>query len=233
MVFKMVCPKRVSCQLNYMQPLSLVFLYLEKLLDFLFPTECVVCGTPGPDLCESCTADFGWPKPRRKRDRWKTSLWNYRDGNVERLVRHIKSRPNRRVAAAVARIFSERILNRPADPGSWVVVPVPVSGRRMRERGYNQSELIARPVADAFGFRMERGALVKFRHTAKQGTSKSREERETNVAGSFAVGNANAVAGMSVILIDDVTTTGSTLSEARKTLLAAGARSVMAWTVAN
>lgn len=218
---------------GYSKGMGTLFPYLEKLLDLLFPTECVVCGIRGPDLCESCTADFGWPKPRRKRDRWKTSLWNYRDRNVERLVRHIKNRPNRRVAAAVARAFSERVLNRPADPGSWVVVPVPVSGRRMRERGYNQSELLARPIAEAFGFRLECGALVKFRHTAKQGTSKSQEERKTNVAGSFKVGNADAVLGMNVILVDDVTTTGSTLSEARKTLLAAGARSVMAWTVAN
>ncbi len=216
-----------------MNAVSLLFLYLNKLLDILFPTECIVCKTPGPDLCASCISDFGWPKPCRKKDRWRTSLWNYRDTNVERLIRSIKNHPNDRIAKIIAKLFSERILNRPSDFTSWIIIPIPVSQKRFRERGYNQSELLARPIAEQFTFPVITRLLVKSQHTKKQGTSSSREERAQNVTGSFAVRNELIIKDKNIILVDDVTTTGSTLSEARKTLLAAGARRVIAWTIAN
>ncbi len=216
-----------------MSKTRLVFFYLHKFFNILFPTECLICETRGSDLCESCILDFGWPKPRRVHDRWRTSLWNYRDKNVERLVRSIKNQPNTRIAVIIAQLFSIRILNRPLHPNLWIVIPIPISRKRFRERGYNQSELLARPIAKEFGFSYITGILIKSHHTIKQGTSRSREDRTKNVTDSFTIKNPLLIQRKNIILIDDVTTTGSTLSEARKTLLAAGAQRVIAWTIAN
>ena len=206
---------------------------IDGALEFLFPAHCVACDAKGPDLCAACIQDFRWPKPRKKDKKWITSLWNYRDTHVEQVVRHIKRLPNRRIALIISVIFAERILNRPSDAGSWIITPVPISGKRFRERGYNQAELLARPIARAFGIELALGNLVKVRHTAKQGTSRSREERQKNVTGSFALQNPLLILGKKIIVVDDVATTGSTLREVRKILLDAGAAQVLAWTVAN
>lgn len=200
-------------------------------MNALFPLACIVCDKEGPDLCDACIVDFKWPKPTKIP--WITSLWNYRDPKVERVVRHIKNLPNGRVTGIIARLFSERILNRPADPESWAIVSLPIGRKRFRERGYNQSELLAQPIAQAFGFPYLSNVLIKARHTAKQGTSKTKEDRLANVVGAFAVKKPELILNKNIILVDDVTTTGATLSEARKALLLSGARRVLAWTVAN
>ncbi len=211
--------------------ISLLIQGISWILNILFPVACIVCDKEGPDLCADCIGNFKWPKPTKIP--WITSLWNYRDPNVERMVRHIKNLPNGRIACIIAGLFSERILNRPENPESWVVTSLPISRKRFRERGYNQSELLAKPIAQTFGFPYLPDVLTKARHTAKQGTSKTKEDRLANVVGAFTVRKPELILNKNVILIDDVTTTGATLSEARKALLLSGAARVIAWTVAN
>jgi competence protein ComFC len=206
---------------------------INYLFNLLFPTECISCGISGPDLCAQCIKDFGWPKPRKKNVRWITSLWTYRDGRVEKIMRHIKNMPNERAVEIIANLFAERILNRPTDSDQWIIIPIPISNKRFRERGYNQSLLLARPIAERLDIFLETTSLVKIRQTKKQGTSKSKEERLENVRGAFGVKFPERILRKKILLIDDITTTGSTLAEARKALLLAGATKVLALTVAN
>ena len=74
---------------------------------------------------------------------------------------------------------------------------------------------------------------MKIKNTKKQGMTKSKEERIANAVGSFGINNLETIAYKNIIIVDDITTTGSTLAEAHKTLIDAGAINVMAWTVAN
>lgn len=201
------------------------------LLEALFPIQCLACGAQGPDICDRCVR--GLKPAKRQRYEWLLSLGNYRDPGIRKIVWHIKRQPNRRAAAIIGRTFSERIGNRPRDPDQWTFVPIPITRKRFRERGYNQCELLARALGRIFGIPVMARCLRKTRNTPKQGMSKSREKRRENIRGSFAVTDADAVTGRNVILVDDVTTTGSTLAEARGVLLAAGAARVLAWTVAN
>lgn len=211
--------------------MKLIGLLLNKLLDLLFPLECLCCGKEGFDLCATCLENL---KPAKKQNfPWIISLGNYHDEAMKNILWHIKKQPNRRAASVIAQAFSDMILNRPTDPSLWIFIPIPINKTRFRERGYNQSELLAKPLGKLFGFPVSIKTLIKIKRTKKQGTSKSKEERLQNIAGSFAVKNNTHIVGKNVILVDDVATTGSTLSEARKTLLAAGAKRVMAWTVAN
>ncbi len=206
---------------------------LSELFDLLFPIECLGCGEIGRDICDRCIHEFR-PAKRQHYD-WLLSLGNYRDPTIKKILWHIKKLPNERAAGIIAKVFARTILNRPHDPTEWTFVPIPITRKRFRERGFNQSLMLAQALGAAFDLPVTTQCLVKHRETPKQGTASSRAERKKNVIGSFRVDTSHTglIAGKNVILVDDVTTTGSTLAEARSALLEAGARRVLAWTVAN
>jgi ComF family protein len=112
-----------------------------------------------------------------------------------------------------------------------VVLPIPLGRSRLSQRGYNQASLIARPIAMALQLTYAPRALVRWRETRSQ-VGLSREQRRDNVTGVFRA-RSKVVRGRAVLLIDDVATTGSTLSSAAEALLAAGAVQVHAFTAAR
>lgn len=112
-----------------------------------------------------------------------------------------------------------------------VLVPVPLHSRRLRSRGYNQSALLAREIGRRASLPVVEDHLVRTRNSRPQVDVASREERRANVAGNFAC-DAD-VSGLAVLLIDDVATTGSTLSECAYSLKEAGASTVNALTLAR
>ncbi|MDB4984603.1 MAG: competence protein competence protein ComFC [Patescibacteria group bacterium] len=208
---------------------------LEKILSFLFPTNCIVCNTEGPDICTKCLMSFEESKPSNYD--WIVSVWNYRDPNVEKVMRHIKNYPNKRVAEIFStKLFSDlKKYNESSNEKlrDVILVPIPIGRARFRQRGYNQSLLLARPLASLLHRKIDRGILVKAKQTKKQGTTKNKSERIHNIEGSFQVMHAKKIKNRDIVLVDDITTTGTTLFEARKVLLAAGAKNVIAITVAN
>ncbi len=115
-------------------------------------------------------------------------------------------------------------------PGE-VITPAPMHGRRRRERGYNQAELLARRVAERNGLRYEKGLLSRTRHVEPQASSESADQRADNVAGSVAVASGHDLNGARVIVVDDVSTTGSTLDVCAAALKQAGAASVWGLTL--
>ena len=106
------------------------------------------------------------------------------------------------------------------------IVPVPISRKRREERGYNQSELIAKTLGDFYGLPVVSG-LVKHKHTEAQ-SSLSREERIRSVQGAFSVKDSSAVKGKRLLLTDDIVTTGATLCACAEALYDAGALEVRA-----
>lgn len=182
--------------------------------------QCARCGQPslldgGP--CRFCA---GWPAAL---GRVRSAVWL--DDGARRAVHRLKYGGWWRVAEPLAAAMRRLI----APGGDPLLVPVPLSARRTRHRGYNQAERLARALATAGGWRTEPGLLVRRRHTATQ-TALSPEERRSNIAAAFSA--PGPVAGR-VILVDDVLTTGATLSEAALTLAEAGAGSVEAVTFAR
>jgi ComF family protein len=120
-----------------------------------------------------------------------------------------------------------RIWSPPVD----AIVPVPLHGSRRRSRGYNQSELLARELAHLSGLPLERDVLRRVRNTRPQTEQPDAASRRLNVAGAFGPGKAPPSG--SILLIDDVTTTGSTLEACARVLLANGAAHVYALTFAR
>ena len=121
----------------------------------------------------------------------------------------------------------ERILAHPFD---WLV-PVPLHAARMREREFNQADVLARLIADAHGERVLH-ALRRIRYTTTQ-TRLDREERMQNLRNAFRVRHSRTVSGSHLILVDDVFTTGSTVDECARVLKESGAASVRVITVAR
>ncbi len=117
------------------------------------------------------------------------------------------------------------------EPVPDLIAPIPLHPRRRRRRGYNQSELLARPLAEAVGVPFSATALRRTRHTPPQ-VGLGPEARAANVQGAFDA-TAQEVAGRAILLIDDVLTTGATMTAAAAALLAAGAASVSAYCLAR
>jgi ComF family protein len=112
-----------------------------------------------------------------------------------------------------------------------LVVPVPLGKQRMKERGYNQVGLLARPLAGLLGWRYTPQALVRTRETRSQ-VGPSPLERKENISGAFRAEPA-LVVGKDILLMDDVVTTGATLEACSDALVKAGAGKVYALTLAR
>lgn len=169
------------------------------------------------------------------------ALFDYRNPVVKEAVWMLKYRGNRRIAALLGELLYEDLLAflleyAPlANITELMLVPIPLSRKRERERGFNQCELLVDCLArqdKGRNFAVSKAALRKIKETPSQTKTDNRKKRLENLSDCFQA-DAELVAGRNIILIDDVATTGATLEEARKTLLAAGARKVIAFTIAH
>lgn len=146
---------------------------------------------------------------------------------VDRLLQRFKFEGD----LALAGLFAEALCERAADrPRPGLLVAAPLAPRRLRKRGFNQAVEIARRVGSRLALRFEAGACVKRLDTVQQ-TELEGAARRRNLRGAFAV--RGDVRGRHVAVIDDVMTTGTTMDELARTLLAAGATGVEAWVVAR
>jgi len=213
---------------------------IRAILNFLFPLSCAGCGRRDSVLCVSCIAKI--PRARQPADSGDHALFAYRDPVIKKVLWQLKYKKRAVVAKCCADILYDRMLEELSDMRVLanftdpVLVPIPLSRKKLRERGFNQSELMAREIHrndTGRSFALDTGMLRKIKETRSQMSIKDRSERAKNIVGSFAVGDPGRALGKNIILIDDITTTGATLGEARRALLKAGARKVIAFTVAH
>ena len=155
------------------------------------------------------------------------------EGTIKEMVHNFKYKNKINLGKHLCRLLIDfvREYHLPLN-GCDCVIPVPLSQAKLREREFNQAQILAGAVSDYFGINLLSDALRRARNTASQ-TGLDRQKRRQNVKGAFALKNASAVKEKTILLIDDVLTTGATASEAAKTLKSAGANSVFVLTVAN
>jgi len=177
---------------------------------------------------------------RVKNLQWIHPLFAYKNESVRALIWELKYKGTTLPLEHIAPLMYDEILAVLSDvalfdaDARFLLVPVPISASRRHDRGYNQSEYIAKAILDhdhSHSLLYAPQWFQKIKDTPIQSHSHSREERVRNLLGCFQADPR--VDGMYAILIDDVVTTGSTLSEARSTLLAAGAKDVFAFTIAH
>ncbi len=216
------------------------------LLDWLFPPRCVSCGRGGSQFCESCLARIafitpplchrcGYPKaegsPSLCRHCARESLAAldgiraaafFEDNPIRPAIHAFKYRTQKVITSILGAILADAYdrFQLTAD----VLVPVPLHPGRLRERGYNQSELLARELGRRLGLPVNSDTLHRTRETRIQMTLGA-DERHRNVAQAFSC-LTPALAGQAVLLIDDVCTTGSTLDACATALKEAQSASV-------
>ena len=146
---------------------------------------------------------------------------------VDRLIQRFKFNNAQAAGRVLQEIFAARV---PAMPASFEVLPVPLHPRRLRERGFNQAEMLAHAIGKQLGLRVRNDVLERTRDTAVQ-SNMSAAARRRNVRNAFSVTTRN-VPGQ-VIVIDDVITTGSTTNEIARLLRKAGVAEIETWALAR
>lgn len=168
----------------------------------------------------------------------KAAAYGSYDGGLRELIHLLKYQQVRPAAAVLGRMLSEAVSG--LEPG-WtqnpvLVVPVPLHARKLRQRGFNQSELIARHVLKlgaGSGRLVLRSRILERRRETQSQIGLTRHQRRENLRGSFAVARPEEIAGREILLVDDVFTTGTTVSECARVLQRAGASKVFVATVAR
>ena len=212
-------------------------------LDLLFPQHCVGCGKEGEFLCYSCRQSL--PRitpplcPRCGRPQpsgilcpgcvgWSAKIDGIRspfrfDGAMREAVHQLKYRNLRALAVPLAKLLLDYLVTNPVP--AEVLVPVPLHRKRLRERGYNQSSLLARQLGKLANLPVVDDCLIRQRHAPPQARTATVEERQSHVIDAFACPD-HRLRDKQVLLIDDVSTSGATLDACAAALKTAGATSV-------
>jgi ComF family protein len=211
------------------------FPLLGTLLNLLFPPRCVACRAAGDWLCPACLdliLFFEPPWPSLMEESWplqEVRSAAHLSGPLREAIHSFKYKGLRALAGTLGQIVYDCW---EAEP--WpidVIVPVPLHPQRRRERGYNQSTLLARELARHTGLPVVEGTLVRVTPTRPQ-VGLNAAERAENVRDAFRC-RGKDLSGLQVLLVDDVLTTGATLRACAQALLEGGANAVWGLTLAH
>jgi ComF family protein len=153
------------------------------------------------------------------------------DDYYRQLIHRFKYGKKIPLGRKLAQRLGETIIGNSSFLESDFLVPVPLHRSRYRERGFNQSEVVAEEISKTTGVASLKNVLKRKKNTKDQ-TNLSPQQREENVRGAFVVTEPEMVSGKRIILVDDVITTGATLSECARMLRQAGAERIVAMTIA-
>jgi len=210
---------------------------MKFLLNILFPQRCVGCAARGSVICDPCAKKL--QSAEAPKYSWITSIFSYKDSRVRALIRSLKYKHAKSIAdvlgvhlaSSVSEFLGEEKLFL---SGNILLVPVPLSRRRYRQRGYNQSELLAEALVRELGagnVSVDSGLVRKHADTKPQADIKNKNDRLRNLGDCFSATRKSH--GESIVIIDDVTTTGATLVALRRALKEKGFRNIHAFTIAH
>jgi ComF family protein len=238
--------KNKSITTSYISSLITIW----RLLDWIYPPFCCNCNQIGYEICPDCwdsilllkhahvcrlcgkritkgvlCSDCKHQPPAFDQLR----AWAEYQGAARQIAMHIKFHSRRGLIPYLIQPIAQAIRD-------WgihidIVVPVPLANGRLKERGFNQSDLLARPVAGHLGLSYTSDALVRIRETHSQ-VGLTANERHQNILGAFQA-DPEIFRDRNILIIDDIATTGATLSECAATLKQAGASKVYCFTVAR
>lgn len=224
----------------------------KNLLDFFFPIECLGCGSEGAWLCDACLrkiplrTDQSCPICRKRVTPYGQNCFAcqggasldgifvasyYRNPLLKAAIHTYKYRFTKALSLPLGTLLTDAV-KRSDLPLPDIILPVPLHPRRLRYRGFNQSELLARELSSRLlpgdTLPMDAHILLRTRNTAPQMKTESKQERLKNLKNAFALSKDDTrdIRGRSFWLVDDVVTTGTTLEECATVLKSAGAKSV-------
>ena len=209
--------------------------YINDFFNLLFPNLCVVCNghlvNQEEFICTKCL--FNIPKTNyhneinnpvsqlfwgRANIENATAYFSFSKGSkYQKMMHKFKYHGCKEIGYVLGKSFGNQIINSPFNQVD-VIIPVPLHKSKLRKRGYNQSEWIAKGLSEALNKPVDTSSFIRSVATETQ-TKKSRFERWKNVENIFKIANIDALVGKHILLIDDVVTTGSTLEACTNILL--------------
>jgi len=225
------------------------FQFANDVLDLFYPRICASCdhGKPvkGQIFCVECLVELPQTRFHLVRDNpFEQHFWGRVDivagaamyffipgGRTQTLLHNIKYRRLSHIAEVIGDQYGSQMAQSDWFSNIDVVIPVPLHWRRIRQRGFNQSEVFARGLAKPLDADLDVKSLVRHTQTATQ-TRKSREERVLNMKDAFSLTAPDNLAYRQILLVDDVLTTGATLEACANVLLEAPGVSISIATIA-
>src|SRR4030042_3507479 len=228
-----------------------------SLLDFVFPKRCVNCKKAGDYICQNCFTFISFdvkplclvcdkpsfnnlthPICKRKYSIAGCFAAIAYNKIAQKLIYNFKYKPYLTdLKKFLSELFVESIIQNEnfmtqTQKGNWVFVPIPLFSSKLRKRGYNQSEILAKSLSEKFNFPVQ-NILKRTRDTKTQYKLK-KEDREENMKNAFVLKNQNSkIKSQNIFLVDDIVTTGSTLKQAANILKRNGANKVFGLTLAR
>ena len=207
------------------------------ILEIIFPQFCFNCGIEGTYLCEDCKSILEitgfhqkYSAPNLKDLYFALSYNNHLS---KKLIRRFKYEP---FVKELAKPLSSLIIahfqlmdNKP-DFSGFSIIPVPLEKRKMKWRGFNQAEEIGKELAEFLKIPLVSDCLIKTRETISQ-VELPEDARKENVKGTFSV--KNRISGKKILLVDDVYTTGATMTECARVLRESGAKEIIGIAIAR
>jgi len=208
-------------------------------LDLLFPKHCFGCQKEKGYLCIDCKATLEVSGFHRKeKTKYLEDIYfatTYENLLIKTLIKSFKYQPfARELSLPLASLIKDHIKMLDFKPQflkakeDYYLIPIPLSNKRLRWRGFNQAEEIAKHFSDFFEIPLRKDILEKNKEIPLQ-VSLPEKERKTNISNVFSC--TKGLNGKGVLLVDDVYTTGSTMNEAARTLRQTGAREVIGITI--
>lgn len=213
--------------------------WISDFNDFILPRHCAVCGEVlsrgEQEICLNCLLALPLIDDAHCAEIEKlfwgivpveraASYFYYRKGSPYiNLLHRLKYKNRPQIGVLLAKNAATELLPKGFFDGVELIIPLPLSKKKERSRGYNQCDYIAEGISQVTGIPIGRGYVARTKANETQ-THKNREERWKNVEGIFAVSNPDAVRGKHVLLIDDVLTTGATIADCARALVAVGCR---------
>jgi len=208
----------------------------SKALSFLFPEKCTFCGKYGDKICDNCIRIIekyeviGIEKLGKDLD-FLIYFFKY-----EKIIRELILKYKFFNKPELSKLFSKIILKNEKICGKLkfydIIIAVPMQRIKKDARGYNQTELFSKQIANKLDILYSANTLIKVKNNKTQSSLKL-EDRVNNVKNAFEVKNESLVKNKKVILVDDIYTTGATLSECARILKEAGAETVLGLVIAK
>ena len=221
---------------------------IQILLDFIYPPHCILCNIRLDAfhyLCPSCdltlmnqkqmmvkSHQYDFPNLQKElKLKQVCTLWHF-ENMIEDLIHRVKYQHEEKLGEWLGchvenqHLFFSQFVALP------LIVPVPLHTQRHRERGYNQSEFIARGIQHELGYPISTRILKRIRKTRTQ-TALTAEQRQQNVEDAFRVIKSDPIQNRPILLVDDVITTGATMNQCAEVLLNAGSGDVYALALAR
>ncbi|ETB63993.1 TPA: ComF family protein [Candidatus Nomurabacteria bacterium] len=215
----------------------LIFLY-KQIINSLFPEKCIKCSKKDILFCDKCISET--KKAQRETREGIMSVFDYRDPYIRKAIWDLKYYNKKNLGSIFGDILYETFLEEISDLRLYslgekiIVIPVPISKKRNKGRGYNQSLAIAKSFVQKENiFELKNNLIFKNRETIPQARLKNKKDRLSNIKGAFDIKDRNFIKNKTFIIIDDVTTTGGTITEIIKILKKNKAKKVLGLTIAH